>query len=220
MQSWCVTTSSGEVGVSAIRPPRRELTGRHIRLVPLEEAQLPTLFRAIGAPEVFASGYGGGPAGYRDTEAGFIEFARGYYDRTANNVYGVWLPGDRLVGTSTLGDFHEVHEHAHLGWTAYHPGVWASPVNPEAKLLLLGEAFDHGFGRVKLQADAMNTRSRGAITKLGATFEGITRRDRLRADGTWRDTAVFSILADEWPAVQAGLEARLAAFGDAPVVVR
>lgn len=206
--------------MSAIRPPRRELTGRHIRLVPLEEAQLPALFRAIGAPEVFASGYGGGPAGYRDTEAGFIEFARGYYDRTANNVYGVWLPGDRLVGTSTLGDFHEVHEHAHIGWTAYHPGVWASPVNPEAKLLLLGEAFDHGFGRVKLQADAMNARSRRAIAKLGATFEGITRRDRLRADGTWRDTAVFSILADEWPGVRAGLLARLAAFGDTPVVVR
>lgn len=206
--------------MSAIRPPRRELTGRHIRLVPLEEAQLPALFRAIGAPEVFAGGYGGGPAGYRDTEAGFIEFARGYYDRTANNVYGVWLPGDRLVGTSTLGDFHEVHEHAHIGWTAYHPGVWASPVNPEAKLLLLGEAFDHGFGRVKLQADAMNARSRRAIAKLGATFEGITRRDRLRADGTWRDTAVFSILADEWPGVRAGLLARLAAFGDTPVVVR
>lgn len=206
--------------MSAIRPPRRELTGRHIRLVPLEEAQLPALFRAIGAPEVFASGYGGGPAGYRDTEAGFIEFARGYYDRTANNVYGVWLPGDKLVGTSTLGDFHEVHEHAHIGWTAYHPGVWASPVNPEAKLLLLGEAFDHGFGRVKLQADAMNARSRRAIAKLGATFEGITRRDRLRADGTWRDTAVFSILADEWPGVRAGLVARLAAFGDTPVVVR
>ena len=87
-------------------------------------------------------------------------------------------------------------------------------MNPEAKLLMLGEAFDHGFGRVKLQADALNDRSRAAILKLGAKFEGIVRRDRLRADGTWRDTAVYSILIDEWPAVRAGLEARLAAFGD------
>jgi N-acetyltransferase len=87
--------------------------------------------------------------------------------------------------------------------------VWGTAVNPEAKLLMLEVAFDSGFGRVKLQADARNARSRAAIAKLGATFEGIVRRDQRRADGTWRDTAVFSILADEWPAVRDGLRARL-----------
>jgi RimJ/RimL family protein N-acetyltransferase len=90
-------------------------------------------------------------------------------------------------------------------------------VNPEAKLLLLGLAFDLGFGRVKIQADAVNARSRAAIAKLGAQFEGISRRDRLRADGSFRDTAIYSVIVDEWPAVRAGLEARLAAYGDEPV---
>lgn len=200
----------------ATRPIPRELTGRFIRLTPLTTTDFGALFHAIGYPEVFAGGYGGGPKGYRDNEADFIEWAHTYFDVIERNVYGVYLRGGpddgTLVGTSTLGDFDEPNEHAHIGWTAYHPGVWATAVNPEAKLLMLGEAFDHGFGRVRLQADALNDRSRAAIAKLGATFEGIVRRDRLRADGTWRDTALFSVLIDEWPSVKAALEARLERF--------
>jgi RimJ/RimL family protein N-acetyltransferase len=207
----------------AIRPPRRVLEGRYIRVQPLDQHQLPELFRAIGTPEVFAGGYGGGPAGYRDTVEAFVEFARTYYAWETGNVYGVRIVGGPddgiLVGTSTLGDFDETREHAHIGWTAWDPRAWGTAVNPEAKLLMLGEAFDHGFGRVRLQADALNDRSRAAILKLGAKFEGIVRRDSLRADGTWRDTAMYSVLVDEWPAVRAGLVARLAAFGGAPVTL-
>lgn len=197
----------------AARPEPRVMEGRFIRLVPLEEEHLPALFRAIGKPEVFEGGYGGGPAGYRRTEAEFIDFALGYYGWAADNVYGVWLGNGTLVGTSTLGDFDVANEHAHIGWTAYSPDVWGSAVNPETKLMMLAEAFDHGFGRVRIQSDAINERSRAAILKLGARFEGVLRRTAPRADGTWRDTAVYSILIDEWPAVRAGLESRVAAFG-------
>jgi RimJ/RimL family protein N-acetyltransferase len=198
--------------MTAVRPLPRVLEGRFIRLEPLTRETLPELFEAIGTPEVFAGGYGGGPAGYRPTLDGFVEFAEGYYGWDRNNIYAARLPDGRMVGTSTLGDFDEPREHAHIGWTAWSPTVWGTAVNPEAKLLMLSEAFDAGFGRVKLQADALNDRSRAAILKLGAHFEGIVRRDSLRADGTWRDTALFSILVDEWPAVRASLEARLATF--------
>lgn len=205
----------------AIRPPRRELEGTYIRLAPLQFDELPELYRALGSADVFAGGWGGGPAGYRASESEFVKFARDYFAWETNNVYGVRIKGGPddgvLVGSSTLGDFDEPNEHAHIGWTAFDPRVWATAVNPEAKLLMLGEAFDHGFGRVKLQADALNSRSRAAIAKLGATFEGLVRRDRLRADGTWRDTAMFSILIEEWPTVRAGLEARLAEYGGKPV---
>jgi len=196
--------------VTALQPPPIALEGRHIRLVPLHESDLPELFEAIGTPEVFAGGYGGGPAGYRSTVEEFVEFGKHYYAFDRNIVYGVRFANGELVGTSTLGDFDLEREHAHIGWTAYAPKVWGTAVNPEAKLLMLGHAFDHGIGRVKLQADERNDRSRAAILKLGAKFEGIVRRDRLRADGSWRDTAVYSILIDEWPAVKAGLEARIA----------
>ena len=198
------------------------IEGRFIRLEPLDRDHLDELYRAIALPEVFAGGYGGGPAGLRDTAEAFASWAQRSYQWDIGNVYGIRLVGGEsdgvLVGTSTLGDFDLAKEATHIGWTAYHPSVWATAVNPEAKLLMLTEAFDHGFGRVKLQADSLNDRSRAAIAKLGATFEGVLRRERLRADGTWSGTAVFSVLVDEWPEVRAGLLARLEAFGPQPVV--
>jgi RimJ/RimL family protein N-acetyltransferase len=113
-----------------------------------------------------------------------------------------------VVGGSSLGDVDLVNEAVHLGWTMYGSRWWGTQVNPETKLLL-GHAFDCGFGRVKIQTDAVNERSQAAIARLGATREGVLRRHTRRADGTFRDTVVFSILRDEWPAVRAGLEDRL-----------
>jgi RimJ/RimL family protein N-acetyltransferase len=196
--------------MTALQPPPIALEGRHIRLIPLHADDLPELFEALNDPRVYAGGWGGGPAGYRDTVESFVEYGTRYFAFDRNIVFGVRLHDGTLVGTSTLGDFDLEAEHAHIGWTAYTPSGWGTAVNPEAKLLMLGHAFDHGIGRVKLQADERNDRSRAAILKLGAKFEGIVRRDRLRADGSWRDTAVYSILVDEWPDVRAALEKRLA----------
>jgi len=75
----------------------------------------------------------------------------------------------------------------------------ATAVNAEVTLLLLGFAFEHGFGRVKIQADALNERSRAAIGGIGATSEGIVRGDLPEADGSWRDSAVFSTIVADWP---------------------
>ena len=198
-----------------MRPHSLTLTGRFVQLQPLGSAVLPDLARAIARPEVFADGYGGGPAALRSDPEGFIRWAHDYF-QWEGLPYVVRLlggPNDGdVVGTTTLGDIDVVNESIHLGWTAYNPCVWGTAVNAETKLLVLGTAFDNGFGRVKIQADAINERSRAAILGIGATFEGILRHDRARADGTWRDSAVYSILADEWPAVRAGLQARLDAF--------
>ncbi len=115
-----------------------------------------------------------------------------------------------LVGTSSLAEATLVHEHIHLGSTLYGRRWWGTQVNAEAKLLLLTHCFeDCGYGRVKIQTDALNTRSQAAIARLGAHREGVLRRDMAREDGTFRDTVVFSILGDEWAVVKAGLQARL-----------
>jgi len=208
--------------VTASRPADRPLVGRFISLTPYSEADLPELERALRRPEVFAGGYGGGPAGLPADAEAFASFASGYYaGGPAAMPFTVRLEGGpdhgAIVGATKLGDLDLGSESAHIGWTAYDPRVWGTAVNPEAKLLLLGLAFDHGFGRVKLQADALNDRSRAAILKLGARFEGIARRHKPRADGSWRDSAVYSVTVDDWPAVREGLEARLAAWGDEPV---
>jgi RimJ/RimL family protein N-acetyltransferase len=211
--------------MDAVRPdPDRVVEGRFITLEPLTRQLVPELFAAIGHPEVFDSGYGGGPAAYRDSLEGFTEFAESYYAWDVANVHAIRLRGGPhdglLVGTSTLGDFALSIGYAHLGWTAYDPRVWGTAVNAEAKLLILGSAFDNGFERVKIQADVLNTRSRAAITKLGAVFEGVGRHDMLRADGSWRDSAIFSILSEEWPAVRRGLLARLEKHDGRPVELR
>ncbi len=199
--------------MTARRPePAAVLEGATVRLRALTLDDLPDLFDAIGHPEVFAGGWGGGPAAYRDTYEEWRAFLLEYLAWDAGNVYAVTLrDGDRIVGTTTLGDFDLANGSAHIGWTAYAPEVWGTRVNAEAKRLLLGTAFDHGLERVKLQADVLNERSRAAILRLGAQFEGVLRHTQPRADGTWRDTAVYSVLREEWPAVRAGLDERLAA---------
>ncbi|OUD86527.1 hypothetical protein BC477_00935 [Clavibacter michiganensis subsp. michiganensis] len=200
--------------MTATVPAPAPLIGTHVRLDPLTPDHLPALRAAIAHPAVFAGGFGGGSAGLRTDPAEFDAWARGYFrwDDLPCAVILVGGPHDgELVGTTSLTELDTRRERAHLGWTAYDPRVWGTVVNAEAKRLLLGLAFDAGFGRVKLQADARNAHSRAAILKLGATFEGVCRRDQLRADGTWRDAAIHSILADEWPAVRAGLDARIAA---------
>ena len=173
---------------------------------------------------VFAGGFGGGPFGYRETRAGFVEWAETYFRWDEANPYAVYLVGGPhdgvLVGTSTLADSDPDREATHIGWTAYDPRVWGTAVNAEVKLLLLGRAFDHGFGRVKIQTDAINERSRAAIGGIGATFEGIARRDRRRADGSWGDSAIFSVIVDDWPRVRNGLEQRLEHCRDRPVLFR
>jgi RimJ/RimL family protein N-acetyltransferase len=210
--------------VTATRPVPAPIVGEFVRLEPLRPDHLPALFLAIGHPIIFAGGFGGGPSGYRDTEAGFIEWAERYFQWEQGNPYAIFLVGGphdgQLVGVSTLGDFEPEHESAHIGWTAYDPRVWGTAVNAETKLLLFGLAFDSGFGRVKIQADAMNTRSRAAIAGIGATFEGILRRHRRRADGSWRDTVLSSVIVEEWPAVKAGLAQRLAHHANRPVLFR
>lgn len=96
-------------------------------------------------------------------------------------------------------------------------GTWIIPrwqrtrVNTEAKRLQLGHCFETlGCQRVELKTDALNERSRAAMARIGAQYEGIFRSHMRRGDGTLRDSAYFSVIAPDWPAVKAGLDARLA----------
>lgn len=121
------------------------------------------------------------------------------------------VPAGTVVGTTAYLETSPGDARTEIGFTSYDPRVWASRVNPECKLLLLEHAFETmHMGRVQLKTDVRNVRSQQAIARLGATFEGVLRRYQRRHDGTVRDTALFSIAAEEWPAIRARLEARLA----------
>ena len=190
-----------------IAPDGRSLVGEVVRLDPLQDGDYDDLFAALASEQVYAGGFNGGvaPASAEQMRA---EWAPGVAKRFA---YTVRMVADgTIVGTSSLGDVDLVNERIHLGWTGYTPSVWGTAVNPATKLLLMKHAFeDCGFGRLKIQTGLKNTRSQAAIAKLGATREGVLRRHMLQSDGSWRDTVVFSILADEWPEVRKRLEERI-----------
>lgn len=116
-----------------------------------------------------------------------------------------------LLGSSRFYNPNTLVPHAYIGYTWYAADVHGTHVNPEVKLLMLSHAFeDLGLLRVGFEVDAQNLRSRAAVLKLGAQHEGVLRHHRRRwSDGALSDTYSFSILLEEWPAVKAGLLARL-----------
>jgi RimJ/RimL family protein N-acetyltransferase len=116
----------------------------------------------------------------------------------------------RVVGTTSYLEVSEADARLEIGFTVYSPEVWATRVNPETKLLLLTHCFEVlGAGRVQLKTDVRNARSQRAIERLGATYEGTLRRYQRRTDGTVRDTVLFAVIAEEWPAVRQLLADRL-----------
>jgi len=122
----------------------------------------------------------------------------------------VTLAGDGVVGSTRFLALRPEHGSVEIGWTWLLPDAWGTGVNVEAKLLMLRHAFEvWGCRRVELKTDARNDRSRGAMEAMGATFEGIHRKHMLVRDGENRDSAWYSVLDEEWPAVERGLTGRL-----------
>ncbi|MFI6153884.1 GNAT family N-acetyltransferase [Kitasatospora sp. NPDC051170] len=197
--------------MTAKLPAPVTLTGRHIRLEPLERRHLADLWATVGPdPEVWRWSMCLTPG--TEEELGRIVDTRIAETDAGTAVFftAVDLPSGRAVGMTGYHDFSAQDEYLEIGATLYARSVWRTAVNTEAKLLLLTHAFEElGMGRVYWKTDALNERSRNAVQRLGAQFEGIQRRNRLRPDGTWRDTAYFGMLADEWPEAKSRLTERL-----------
>lgn len=203
--------------MTATAPDGRSLIGRTVRLDLASADDADGLFTALDDDRVWEMGYASTSPRPRDPGAWRALIDNAVKDDRVMYIVRLTEFDDdrdgRIVGTTSLGDIDVHNEKAHLGWTAYAPDVWGTSVNPECKLLLLGHCFEHcGLGRIKIQTDLINLRSQAAIAKLGAIREGVVRRDLKRVDGSWRDSVVFSVIADDWPRVRAGLESRLAAL--------
>jgi N-acetyltransferase len=117
---------------------------------------------------------------------------------------------ERVIGSTRYLDVQEEDRTVEIGWTWYLPEVWGGLVNPESKFLLMRHAFEDWRAiRVALKTDVKNLHSQAAIRKLGAKLEGTLRNQRIRPDGSYRDTVIYSIIESEWPAVKARLRQRI-----------
>lgn len=179
------------------------LTHEDVTLRPLHREDA-AAFRAVVDEQSWAGMSSPLPA----TDADMARHLEGIIAKPDVLAFAVEREG-RLVGRTTLYDLVPGLR-VEIGNTIYAREEWGSTLNPAAKLLLFGHAFDElGLGRVALRCDHRNSRSHRAIARLGARFEGTLRSFRPAADGSVADVDYFSVLRAEWPAVRQGIEARL-----------
>ena len=187
------------------------LEGEHVRLEPLALAHVEPL-AAVGLdPELWRwTQY---PVQTQEDMRAYVVAA------LAAQAQGSVLPfaliekqGMRVVGSTRFGNIDRANRRVEIGWTWVARPWQRTPINTEAKYLLLRRAFE-SFGciRVELKTDALNERSRRAILRIGATEEGTLRQHMITASGRVRDTVYYSILDREWPEVGGRLRAMLQA---------
>ena len=201
-----MTSYAGDATSAALESLEAPLEGRAVRLVALSERHLGEMDHAFRSDDdLWTWMLTAKPRSQADT---VDWFERAFRDRIARTAtpFAIELADGTLAGTTRFMDIRPFDGGLEIGTTLVFKRHRRTSVNTEAKLLLLGRAFDAGFLRVALKTDTRNVRSRAAIERLGATFEGVLRSYQRRYDGTMRDTALYSIVVNEWSAVQQRLE--------------
>ncbi len=185
------------------------LEGELVVLEPFEARHAEELWSAAQAPAIWAWLEHFGSS--RERFDPWFERALEGRARGAESPFAVRRRADgTVVGSSRYLAVRPADRVLEIGWTWFEPSAWRSGINLETKLLLLGHAFERlGCVRVELKTDARNERSRAAIAALPAQFEGVLRKHMIVPDVGQRDTAYFSVLNEEWPAVRANLERRI-----------
>ncbi|MFN2480246.1 MAG: GNAT family N-acetyltransferase [Pyrinomonadaceae bacterium] len=187
------------------------LAGRHVRLEPLTLAHVDALC-AYGLDDDlwrFTTTQIRTPAEMRDyVETALDEQARGVSLPFAT----IERAGGEVVGSTRFGNIDRENRGAEIGWTWVARTRHRTPVNTEAKYLMLRHAFETwNCIRVALKTDSLNERSRRAILRVGAKEEGTLRNHMITSTGRLRHTTYFSIIDSEWQGVKAALEAKFSA---------
>lgn len=186
------------------------LTGRIVELRPVEEETLDELFSVGRDREIWRLT----SVDYSDPAIFYPNFTAALHDRELGKAYPFLLclrGSGRVIGTTRLLDIHPQDKKIEIGVTWMASEFWGSGINTECKQLLLEYCFETlDVNRVQFRAKADNARSRRALEKIGATFEGVMRRDKIEPNGNPRDTAFYSIVREEWPSVKAHLALQLA----------
>ncbi|HWO58417.1 MAG TPA: GNAT family protein [Umezawaea sp.] len=176
------------------------MTGPHVRLEPLTEDHVEGLHEAGKDPAVWTWL---GMTQPKTVDETWVMVIKALTDLTRLPWVQIDPATGEVAGTTSYYEVDPVHRGVYIGHTWIGTRWQRTGLNTGSKLLMMGRAFDTlGAHRVGWHTDVLNARSRAAIERLGATFEGTLRAHRVRPDGTLRDTAVYSLTAPEWPAVR------------------
>lgn len=190
------------------------LQGRHVRLVPLSAAHHDDLVQAVRDGELWNHWYTAIPT--PEGMAAEIERRLKLQNQGSMCPFAVLDPvSGQAVGMTTYMNIDAANRRVEIGSTWYRQSVQRTPLNTEAKRLLLGHAFDQlNCIAVEFRTHFFNHQSRRAIERLGAKLDGVLRSHQINphplAAGALRDTCVYSIVASEWPNVRAHLDHQLA----------
>ena len=186
------------------------LTGRHVRLEPLQPAHAAGLYAIGRDPEIHRYLIGPAPASAAAMAATVTKALAAAATGLEVPFAIIHLPSAKVAGTTRFFEIRRKDRVLEIGHTWLGTAFQRTAANTEAKYLLLRHAFEQlGAVRVQLKTDERNERSRRAIERLGARLEGILHNYQTRWDGFVRNTAMYAIVAAEWPAVKAGLMALL-----------
>ena len=184
------------------------LQGRHVRLEPLHADHAPALAEAAADGDLSQLWYTAIPA--PDQVAAEITRRLGLLAAGSMLPWAVLDASGQPVGMTTYMNIDNSHQRVEIGSTWYASRVQRTPLNTEAKRLLLAHAFEAlQCIAVEFRTHRFNSQSRRAIERLGAQFDGMLRNHQRASNGTLRDTAVYSITADEWPTVRGHLDFQL-----------
>lgn len=180
------------------------MESNRVQLRPLLQKDAKSLYSNVGAdPEIFQWMTFAGPTSLEDYEKLTARLIKESETDFRKSFAVVLKESNQVIGHTSFMDYQERNKSIEIGTTFYGKKYWRSFVNTECKLLLLTNAFEaQKLHRVTLKTDGRNERSKSAIARIGATYEGALRENMQRPDGSWRDTAYFSILESEWPAVK------------------
>jgi len=186
------------------------LTGRYVRLEPLSESHIPDLAVAGNDENIWRYMLYGTIRTEADMR-GWVEDILNRQRRGTDLPFAVIHLGSRkAIGATRYLDIRPEHRSLEIGGTWYAAAHQRTAVNTECKYLLLRHAFEMlGCIRVQFKTDQRNERSQRALERIGAVWEGILRNHMILEDGTSRHSVYYSIIASEWPAVKARLEAYL-----------
>jgi len=184
------------------------LTGTHATLAPLTAAHADDLAEASAEGDLWKTWYTAVPK--PDAVAAEIGRRLDLQAKGSMLPFAVLTPDGKAVGMTTYMNVDAVHKRIEIGSTWYRKAVQRTGLNTECKLMLLTHAFEKlDCIAVEFRTHFLNRQSRTAIERLGARLDGVLRAHQRTADGALRDTAVYSILPHEWPAVKNGLIFRL-----------